>query len=192
MIEWYNALSGFSKSMFILGMVMGVFLIIQVIMLIAGMGDDLDIDVDAADVDINDTSFGELAGLKILSIRTVVIFLCIGAWVAFILDTADCHIALSIIIGILAGALAAFLFAFAMSKAMKLQGEGNIDYSNAVGKEAEVYLTIPKDENRYGKITLVVQERMIEMLATSDEEIKTGERVVIVSVENNVATVRRK
>lgn len=192
--QWFNMLSGFSKVTFILGTVMAIFLLIQVIMLIAGVGEDGDLEIDPSELDINDTGFGEIAGLRILSVRAVTIFLCIGSWVGFSLDSTDCHIALTIVISILSGALAAFLFAFAMKKAMKLQGEGNILFDNAIGKDAEVYLTIPADNNRFGKIMVLVQERMIEMDAKTidDTEIKTGERVYVENVINNIAIVRRK
>lgn len=194
MINWYNCLSGYSKSMFILGVVMTIFLVIQIIMLLTGMGDDADVDIDPSDVDINETSFGELAGLKILSVRTINIFLCIGAWVGISMDTNDCPLPLSIIVSILSGGLSAFLFAFAMKKVMKLQGDGSIDFKNAEGKEGEVYLTIPADKSRYGKINVLVQERIVEIPARSIDgvEIKTGEAITVVEVVNNIANVRRK
>lgn len=192
--EWYNALSIFSKGAFILGTIMGIFLVIQLIMLIIGMETDVDVDCDVSDVDFNDASFFGMAGLKMLSVRTIVIFLCVGSWVAFTMDTNDCHMGATIPVSILSGLAVSFIFAFAMMKIMKLQGEGNIVFENSIGKPAEVYLTIPADGSRYGKVTVLVQERMIEMEAKSEsnEEIKTGERVEIVDVINNIAIVRRK
>ena len=52
---------------------------------------------------------------------------------------------------------------------------------NAVGQIGEVYLTIPKDG--HGKVTLVVQERYLEMDAVCHERtVKNGEQVKVVSV----------
>lgn len=65
-----------------------------------------------------------------------------------------------------------------------LQSNGNIDYNEAVGKIAEVYLTIPPKNEGSGKVTLNVSERYVEKSAIQSGEtpILTGAKVRIISV----------
>ena len=63
-----------------------------------------------------------------------------------------------------------------------LQGSGNLQIENTVGKTAEVYLTVPAARSGAGKVNVYVQERYAEMEAVTDSAapLKTGERVKIV------------
>ena len=68
----------------------------------------------------------------------------------------------------------------------KLQGNGNLQVENTVGKTAEVYLTIPANRGGNGKVNVYVQERYAEMEAVTDSDtpIKTGEKVKITGTLN--------
>ena len=74
--------------------------------------------------------------------------------------------------------------AFLMKWVTGLQSNGNIDYNEAVGKIAEVYLTIPPKNEGSGKVTLNVSERYVEKSAVQSGEtpILTGAKVRIISV----------
>jgi hypothetical protein len=68
--------------------------------------------------------------------------------------------------------------------ALRMQSSGNIILSNAVSQTADVYLTIPPSRSNIGKVTLVLQERFVEVDAVTDSEnaIKPKTRVEVVGV----------
>jgi len=63
----------------------------------------------------------------------------------------------------------------------KLADKGNVDENNAVGSNADVYLIIPAQRKGKGKISVVVQGRLMEYDALTDdgEDIPTGAQVKI-------------
>ena len=107
-----------------------------------------------------------------------------GCWLTFALFYPIKFLAL--IPGIAAGIAAAFGIAAFMKITEKLQGNGNLQVENTVGKTAEVYLTIPANRGGNGKVNVYVQERYAEMEAVTDSDtpIKTGEKVKITGTLN--------
>lgn len=203
MADWYNALPVFFQVMFIVACVSSLVMLIQLILLIIGFGadtPDFDGGVDVpddmvGDMDtINDEGVIDVFGLKILTIRNIFIFLSMSGWGMLSFYDLTGIIWLSIILGIIIGVAIVFLFSFAMKKAMLLQNEGNIDINNTVGKIGSVYLTIPGKKAGLGKVNVLVQERLQEFNAMTDDEsdIKTGSEVTVVAVEVNYLIVKRK
>ncbi len=78
------------------------------------------------------------------------------------------------------------LMAVFFKAALKLQSSGNLDMRNALGKTATVYIPIPANRSGKGKVTLIVQERFVEMEAVTDfdKPLKTGTEVVGISISN--------
>lgn len=196
--QWYNNLTAFSQVMFIIAIVSTVLLLVQIILLVVGFefeGGDFDASpsVDIVD-ELNDGGFLDLFGLKMFSIRGIISFLSIGGWVGFIISDSTDIIWLSCILAFVAGFVAMFLFALGLKKAMDLQSDGTLQIDNSVGKVGSVYLTIPAKKSGTGKINVMVQERLVELDAVTDDEenIQTGSEVIIVEVINNTVLVKRK
>lgn len=190
MSVWWNALSVYQRILFVISCSASLLFLIQLIFLLIGFGDN-DLDVD--DVDINDTDFGDLFGLKLITLRGICSFFCIGGWTAFVIIEASSNIALGTCLGVLAGLVTMFLLALFMKQTQKLEENGNIDINNTIGLIGNVYLTIPNSKSGVGKINVVVQERMTEYDAvTSDlEDIKTGQDAKIISCNNNILEVTK-
>ncbi len=171
-----------SKIMFCLGLASTVALTVQVIFLIIGFAGGSLGDVDGfgtdGDINLDDASAGVEVGF--FTLKGVLAFFAIGGWVGLGMNLANLHIALVLGVAILCGAAGLMGVGFLYRALYKLQSSGNINTENAVGKIAEVYLTIPK--LGIGKIVLNVQERFMEFEARSnaDRDIKTGERVKVV------------
>lgn len=120
-------------------------------------------------------------GLHWFTFRGVVAFLCIGSWTAIATLDSGLHPALAVTIALLAGLLALFLVAWLMRAALKLQQSGNLDVRNAVGQVGEVYLTIPQGGK--GKVTVMVQERLLDFDAVSDRApLENGRQVRVIGV----------
>lgn len=189
MSAWWNALSILQQALFVIACAATLFMVVQIVMMLIGGDTDADgcTDFDAdADGACGGHDVFTVFGLRILSVRTVVAFFAVGGWVAFTVDfVLPTYVA--ILIGVAAGIAAAFLMAYALGAVMKLQGSGNIDLKNGVGHTAEVYLTVPPARTGVGKLSLTLQERLIEVNAVTDcgEAIPTGALVRITGLADD-------
>ena len=166
MTKWWNGLHNFQQVLFVIACAATLFMIVQIILLAIGSGDNdasFDSDTSIDDVDtINDGGVGvTIFGLRILTVRSVIAFLAVGSWLTFALFYPIRFWA--ILPGVAAGIAAAFGIAAFMKITEKLQGNGNLQVENTVGKTAEVYLTIPANRGGNGKVNVYVQERYAEM-----------------------------
>ncbi|MDR2201484.1 MAG: hypothetical protein LBP26_01765 [Clostridiales bacterium] len=193
MAVWWNGLTTLQQILFVIASSTTLLMVIQIIMLLIGLGGDATFDadgLDAGDGDIfNDEGAGfTVFGLRILSVRSVLAFFCIGSWVAYtLLFPFENAVWAAVILGILAGAGAAFAVAYMIKSLEKLQSSGNVETKNAVGKTGEVYLTVPALREGPGKVNVLVQERLVEYDAVTDADtaLKTGSIVKITGMVND-------
>ena len=103
------------------------------------------------------------------------------------------HAALAIVLSVVAGSLALVAMAFIMRGIMKMRSDGNIDIKRAVGKIADVYLTVPAKDNGNGKVTLTLEERFVELSAIQNGEtpLTTGSKVKITDVSGDCVIVEK-
>lgn len=187
---WWNDLSNFQQVIFIIATSATIILFIFLILLLLGLGDEsfdgnADFD-DFDDFDIyNDEPIGAFSGMRILTLRGVLSFLSVGGWVAFILEPSV-GILWALLVGVAAGTVTAVLLAMAFHWSLRLESSGNIDYKNAIGKTATVYLRVPKSKNGFGKVNLLLQDRLVEVNAvtSSKEDLLVNSLVVVTGLEN--------
>lgn len=193
---WWETLNLAQKIYFCIACPATVLLIVQIILLFVGFGSsgsDMDVDADTdmdADVD-SDGILDNDPGITLFSVKGIIAFFAIGGWLGYTL--ADNNLALAIVMSLLSGTIALVGTAFLMKWLMGLQSNGNINYNEAIGKVAEVYLTIPPQNMGNGKVTLNVSERYIEKAAiqNGNEPIPTGTKVKIVSIVGDEYLVER-
>ncbi len=208
MTEWFNALSGYGQVLFIVAITATFIMVIFIILMLIGfdnsefdgiddlsMDMDVDIDVDADfDLDsINDEPLSSIGGLKILTIRGILAFLSMGSWTTLLfIDIV--HPLIATLIGLVVGFISAYLLALALKQAMKLESSGNIDYRKAIGKEAIVYLRVPKENGGKGKVNLVLDGRFVEIQAITkgSEDLKVNQEVKIVGLYDQTTLVVEK
>lgn len=132
-------------------------------------------------------------GLRLLSLRSIIAFVAVGAWVGYtLLYALDWYWA--IIIAVACGFAAACGMAAALIGMEKLQSNGNINPANALGKIGTVYLTVPPERTGKGKINILIQERYAEYeaMTDSDESIPTSAQIKVVGlIEGNVLLVTK-
>ena len=192
-MEFWEALTLLQKIYFCIGSAASVFLILQIITLLFGIGDgasgDVDISTDA-DVDI-DGDFEVSDGFALFSVRGIVSFFAIGGWTGYAISYSS--VGWSIVGSLVAGTLALFAMALIMKGVMRLRSSGNIDILKAVGKTATVYLTIPQKGAGSGKINLTLEERYVELnaITESEQKIPTGSRVKITAVNGDLLIVEK-
>jgi len=212
---WWESLTAFQQSMFVIASTATIIMIIFLILMLFGLhGDSFDGGVDVSgdfdpsavghgdfdasihgDTDVfNHEPLSSFSGLKIITVRGVLAFLSVGAWVAFLVSTS-LNAWFASMFGIVSGAIASILLAYAFKQMMKLESEGNIQYENALGKNGTVYMRIPANKMGKGKVNVTIQEHFVEVDAITPEltDIKPGEIIIVTGVENeNTVIVKRQ
>lgn len=207
MIDWWNAQPVMQQLFYLIAIPSTIILLLQTVLLLFGIGDghdagghdfgsDLSHDGDvgletsphgdfAPEHDMpNDQGADHDAGLRVFTIRGIIAFLTMFGWTGVAALDMGAGTPLAFILAFIAGTAALMVVALIISSSLKLQQSGNLDLKNAVGQIGEVYLTIP--EGGRGKVTLIVQERYLEMDAVCPERsVKYGEQVKVTAVTQN-------
>lgn len=190
MKEWYTSMTVLEQVYFWIAAVASVLLIVQIILLIVSFGGgDLDADGDF-DMDGDADTDG---GLSVFTIKGLVAFFALGGWCGF--ATASFlpgNIWAPILVSVAAGMIALLGVGFALKGISKLQCEGTLETEKLVGKQANVYVSIPANRGGRGKITLTAQGRYMEIDAvTEGDRLSVDEAVVIVGYTDDYAVVER-
>ena len=177
MIDWWNGLELAQQIFALVGIGSTVILVIQMAMMLFGLGDDSDADVD----DIDDVGDGD--GLALFTVKGIIAMLSITGWTGVIFLGTEMPTALSYVLAFLCGFATLVIMAYVMRAISGLQSSGNIEIGNAVGKVGQVY--IPIKPNCAGKVNITVQGQYSEFTAisTSGETLSTGSYVRVVAVD---------
>lgn len=162
---------------------------------------DLDADVDAdlddggePDGSAQDTGGSLFAGLRLFTLRGVVAFLAIFGWGTLWLLRMGLHPLAALFFGSAMGVWAMVLVAVLLRVALRLQEDGTVLIQNALGLSGTVYLTIPPSRHGAGKVTVLVQEKLCEFLAVTDEPeaLPTGDEILVIGVSGRDTLVVTK
>lgn len=200
MFAWWDSLTTLQQGFALVAIPATLVLVIQTVLLFFGIGDgdgdvdaDVDVDVDTDGVDISEAASGD-DGLTLFTVRGIVAMFSVGGWAGIVFVDLGLNSAFAILLAVLCGVAALFGIAYLMKAVLKLQSSGNIQLGYAIGKTGEVYIPIPPSGQGRGKITINVQDRLIEIDAISggDDGFKTGEIVRVVSLdESGLVVVER-
>ena len=134
-------------------------------------------------------------GLRLFTLRGLIAFFSVMGWVGTICCGNGLHIALSIVISVASGFLAMTVIALLMKWLFSLQYDGTEDIREALGVSGTVYMRVPPSRSGKGKITAVIQGKLCEKYAVTDEEtiINCDEEVTVVGISGEeTLIVRRK
>ena len=157
----------------------GTILVAQFLMLLFGFGGDTDI--EHATGGDHQVGHDQGAFLKLFSLQTVSTFLTFFGLVG--LGTLELGWSpLSVAAAAAAAGCAALFFVGKLMRGLsKLQSQGNLDLTNAVGHTGSVYLRIPAPGQGHGRVLMQVQGRNVECRAISrTDEIPTGAMIRVV------------
>lgn len=181
MIAWWNELDILRQVFMLIAIPSTLVMIVQAVMLLVGLGDDGDMDVDGDDV--FDGVDGD-GGLALFTVRGIVTMLAVSGWSGFALLDALPDV-WAILLSIVLGVLSLVGTAYLMRAVYRLQASGNLNVDNAVGKVATVYIPIPPRASGSGKVTMTLQEKFCELdaITTCSEKLATGSYVRVVAVD---------
>ncbi|HHT54286.1 MAG TPA: hypothetical protein GX011_05060 [Clostridiales bacterium] len=183
MINWWNSLTTTQQIFALIAIPSTVVIIIQTILLLIGLGDGGDADIDSDGV--VDGVDGD--GLALFSVRGIMTMLAVMGWSGMALLETALPEGVSILIAVVLGLFMLVLMAYIMKLISKLQSSGNIDVGNTIGKVAQVYIPIAPNGEKSGKVTLTVQEKYAEFnaITTANQTLRTGAYVRVVAVDES-------
>lgn len=177
MTAWWNSLS-FEEQLYMgVALVSSGVLIIQLLLNLLGAGviDDMP--------DSGDMSHG--SGTGVFSVRTIAAFFAGLGWVGVIFLRQGSSSVLAASLGSITGLALMAGTIYVMRSFSKMQDSGTLNYANAIGSTAKVYVTIPPARGPGGQIEVVFQSRTVfaEAYADAPGGIKPGTRVRIVGLD---------
>ena len=199
---WWNDLGLIGQIMACAAIPMTVIMLMQLVLMIIGVGfgNETDSDVDDGVIDSNvETSpqeascSGNTSVLKIFTIRGIVAFFALGGWAGLAALAAGLHPFWAIQISLFAGVCALMLAAIVIRLALRMQTSGNLNINNAVAQTADVYIRVPAARSEKGKVTMLLQERFVELDAVTDDEtdILPETKVEVISITDGDTLVVR-
>ena len=160
----------------------GGVLVVQLLLGLLGVV-DAGGDMDAADAHDGGAVHAASDGLDLMSVRALsagVAFFGLGGLVGM---ATPFGLIAAIPLGLVAGTAAMFGTAVAMRWMLGFDDDGTVSIHGAVGATGTVYLTIPGERKGSGKVTLKLQNRIVEYQAvTSDAPLPTGAPIMVVDV----------
>lgn len=189
MIQFIDSI-GLSSIYFFVASTATIFLVLQFLLSLIGIGDfgfDGDIDADTG----LETDSGDVSGF--FSLRGILSFLSVFGWTGLVTLQLDINNFVGIIISIVAGGIMMFLVGLLFVGIHKLSVDNTARTSNALGKSGTVYLPVPKNRGGQGKITIRYSgaERELRAITEESEDLERGVMVEVVEVIDN-GTVKVK
>ena len=191
--QWWNQMNATQQVFAVFAIPATVALAIQTILLLVGLGTH-GTDADGADAAADSGLDGDVfadPGLRVLTVRGLVAFFAVGGWAGIALIDWNVPVALAAVLALLFGLGGLFLVAWLFKVMLRLQSAGNLDIRNAIGSVGRVYLTVPGGGRFSGKVTLLLQERTVELEALTDEPqpILTGSEVKVTGIRGSQIVV---
>lgn len=180
--DWWDGLTGDIQIFYLIGIVAGIFLILQILLLSFGVGFDADLDLDGAD--------GDFGGF--ISMRGLTAFFFGFGWMGVVVKQAGRSTTIATLAGLGVGLGFLLVTGFIWRAVMKMQSSGSLDYTNAIGASGSVYLPIPPSRSGPGKIEVMLQGRLavVDAYTTSESTLSSKTRVrVIETVDHNTVLV---
>lgn len=213
MVVWWETLGAVGKVFACVAIPATVILFLQTLLMLIGIGGhelgadsadadgsiDLDTDLDTDfdgdfDGDVHDGIFGEHdvhdghdgmdGGLRLFSFRGIIAFLSVLGWVGVLCTRLELGTPMTVLLSAASGLAAMVLIALLFRLIYSLQADGTENIRNALGAAGTVYLRIPPQRNGRGKVNLLLDGKLVEKEAVTDESemIVDGEQIVVVGI----------
>ena len=187
MAEWWNSMTGLEQFFILVAIPSTLLLIVQTILTLLGLGEqDADTDVET-DGDVSeDFEPAHDPGLRLFTLRGLVAFFCIFGWTGLVCLQGQLGLPVTLPLAAIAGLAAMLIVALLLRGTLKLQSDGTVKLTNAIGKSASVYIRIPAGRTEHGKVNVMVQDSFIEADAVTDEDadLTPGHQVTVVGLAN--------
>lgn len=171
--SWWDALNFSLQVFYGIAIIALIFLVFQMITTFVFGMDDASGGVDISHHD---------SGMSIFSVRGITAFFTGFGWTGVICTKSGMALIPSVAIAFVVGSSLMLIIYLMMRSLMRLQSSGTLDYSNAVGQIATVYLTISPVQRPGGQVEVMIQGRLVtaEALQKGSQPLSPGTKVKIV------------
>ena len=173
MAEWWDALAGDMQVFYLIGIIAGAFLMLQLVLMTVGVGLDFDFDFESSDADVG-----------FLSLRSLTAFFFAFGWTGVLMKQGENSTVVSVIVAVVVGLAVFFVVVLIWRRFARMNESGSLDYRSAVGVNGTVYLPISANRATAGKVEVMVQGRMrvIDAYTTASEDLPAKTRVKVSDV----------
>ena len=138
---------------------------------------DLHLDADhAGTYEDSDFSF------KLLSMQGLTAFFMMFGLVGLALLKANIFVPLTMIGGIFAGLFAVWVISLIFSQMKRLQSDGTLNLTNAIGQIGSVYLPIPADGSGQVQVSVQGSLKIFDAVSSNSQIFDTGDKVRVTAV----------
>jgi membrane-bound ClpP family serine protease len=167
--EFWSGLDLLRQVLYCIAVPGTVILIVQTILMFFGIGGEsaeFDAPVEAADLTTTGADgFGIMA---LFTFQGIVAFFCVFGWSGIVVMNATNIVTLSLILAFIFGFAAMFGVAKAIRFMTRLAESGTINMKLLIGESGVVYIPIPEDKSKRGKVNVQLAERIVECEAISE------------------------
>lgn len=188
MNEFFARMDTLERILWYIAVPSSLVLLLQTALTIFGSGGEALEDIEDADFDAGES----ILGFRIFTVRNLIAFFTFFSWTGIVAQRGGARLLPTILYAFAAGMIAVLVTASLFVFINRMTEKGNIDYKNAVGRIGTVYLKIPAAMQGRGKLEILFQSRLsyIDAMTKDGEDIPTGEKAEVVSVDNNILIVR--
>lgn len=200
MFEWWESLGDVGRIFACVAIPSTVILFLQTILMLIGIGggslgsDDADTGIDT-ELDNDGDADTELdGGLRLFSFRGIIAFLTVLGWVGILGVRLEWSVPVIVISSLLSGFVAMVAIALLFRLIFALQADGTEDLQHALGVAGTVYLRIPPSREGRGKVNIMLDGRLVEKDAVTDEAemLNYGEQIVVIGISGGTELIVRK
>ncbi|MCL2018204.1 MAG: NfeD-like protein [Oscillospiraceae bacterium] len=169
--NWWDELNIVLQILYCIAIPGTLLLIIQTVLLVFGIGGE-SAEFDVPEIDAADLSTtggpGDFGIAGLFTFQGIVAFFCIFGWSGIVIMNATQNVPLSLISGFILGIGAMFGVAKVIRFTASLAYNGTADIKLLIGESGTVYIPIPEDKSKRGKVNVQMAERMFECEAVSE------------------------
>ncbi len=119
---------------------------------------------------------GDATAVHVLGVRTVTAFLVGFGWTGLVASTHGAAAWIAVALAFAGGCILMLLVWRLLRALMGLTESGSLDYANAIGATASVYLAIPAEQSGAGQVEVLVQGRLAVVQAMTRGAAPRGRR----------------
>jgi len=180
MKEFFDGMSTFEQTYWVIALIGSVIFIIILIMTFLGGDMDSDMEMDGTEFEADDGG----VGFQFFTLKNLVAFFTIFGWTGVVCTDYNLSNGLTLILAIVAGLLMMVVTSSLFYFMHRLAESGTLQMKNALGVIGDVYLPIGANRSKTGKVQIKVQGslRELEALTDENEDLPTGAVVKVIEI----------
>lgn len=180
-MDFFENLDPLLRTFWYIALPVSLIFLIQTVMTFMGVDS-----ADGAEADFDGDLTGGEAPFQLFSLRNLINFLLGFSWTGISFYSSISSPTVLVVLALIVGCGFVYVFFLIIRQLKKLAEDNSFNIQNAMGKTAEVYLSIPGNKKGAGKVMVSVKGAFHELSAmTENDSIPTGTVVKVVRIENN-------